>query len=236
MKQKELKAIIFDMDGVLVDSEPMHLVAVQKLMERYGVTYTEKENREFLGRKDVLIADVLIKRYSLPLTIDGFIDAKEEILSHLIRQQAVPLPGVKKVLSRACELGVPMAIASSATMRTIKLTVETLSIIQFFNYLCSGEEVEHSKPAPDVFLLAASRLGLAPASCMVIEDSQPGLIAANAAGMFSVAIPCAATAFQDHSMADLRLASLEELCIDEIFGDNFHAGGPLGGKSTDCRR
>lgn len=238
MHPHKLKAIIFDMDGVLVDSEPLHLLAVQTLLGRYGVSFGEEENKEFLGRKDLLIAQALIARHSLNLSDEEFIDIKEDILSSLIRKQAVVRPGVHEVLSSAQALAVPMAVASSATMRTIKLVVETLSIGHFFQLLCSGEDVTNGKPAPDIFLLAAKGLSVAPELCMVIEDGLPGLTGARAAGMYCVSIPCAATAYQDHSLADLRLASLEDLRVDEIFRYNSHAEGMDGqdSKNADSTR
>ena len=238
MQPQGLKAIIFDMDGVLVDSEPLHLLSVQTLLMQYGVSFSEEDNREFLGRKDVLIAQALIERHSLPLTTEELIDRKEEILFQLISDQAAARPGVFKVLQAAQALSVPMAIASSATMNTIKLVVKTLSIGHFFQCLCSGEDVTNGKPAPDIFLLAAKNLGVPERSCLVIEDGLPGLTAARAAGMYSVSIPCAATAHQDHSLADLRLSSLEELPVEKFFARNLLSGAKdmPDGTNTDCRR
>ena len=238
MYPEGLKAIIFDMDGVLVESEPLHLLSVQSLLSRYGVDYTEEENREFLGRKDLLIADALIKRHSLDLTVEGFIEAKEELLAELISTKGEARPGVYEVLEAAKSLGIPMAVASSATTLTIKLVVKTLAIEHYFSWLCSGDEVTNGKPAPDIYLLAANRLGVDPTKCLVVEDTITGLTAAKAAGMFSISIPCAATAYQDHSIADLKLSSLEQLSVEQIFGYNAQTKDTdrRDGKSFDCRR
>ncbi len=124
------------------------------------------------------------------------------------------------MLTQARAANIPTAVASSATSPTIQLVMKTLDIGHYFLHFCSGDEVANSKPAPDIFLLAAKRLNVSPESCMVIEDSLNGLKAAKAAGMYAVSIPCAATAHQDHSIADLRLASLNELHLGEIFGYN----------------
>ena len=123
-------------------------------------------------------------------------------------------------------------------MGTIDLVVDTLSIRSYFQFLCSGDEVTNGKPAPDIFLLAAERLAVAPESCMVIEDTFTGLTGARAAGMYCVSIPCAATAYQDHSIANLRLTSLENLSLDKFFGYNAQAGEMdfEDGKNIDRRR
>lgn len=208
-----IKALIFDMDGVIVDSEPLHLIAYQELFAKHELEYSEDENREFLGRKDVEMAGVLIERYQLPYTNEELVSAKEHILSRLLVERAVARPGLLSTLESAQACGLLMAVASSATLPTIELVMDTLKIRQYFHNLSSGDEVPRGKPAPDVFLLAAKRLGIAPEHCLVIEDTLNGLRAALAGGMFCVAIPCDATRHQDHSEADLRLQSLHELDI-----------------------
>ena len=216
-----LQAIIFDMDGVLVDSEPLHLLAMQKFLGQFGIEYDESDNREFLGRKDMVIAEILIERFKLPdMTPRKFVDFKEEILEDLMRNQGAARPGVYELLDRAKGTNVKMAVASSATLPTIKLVMEVLSIGDYFLKLCSGDQVKNGKPAPDIFLMAAQQIAVAPENCLVIEDTLNGLKAGKAAGMFCVSIPCAATAHQDHSIADLGLASIDQLPVEAIFGYN----------------
>jgi len=210
------RALIFDMDGVLVDSEPYHLMAYQELFKSFGLTYSEDENREFLGRKDLVIAEAIIRRYGLKATAQLIVDGKEKILERLLKEHSVPRPGLTAVLCQAEQLEMPMAVASSATLPTIQLVVDRLGITRYFKSLTSGDEVAFGKPAPDVFLLAASRLAIEPRFCLVVEDTDNGIRAAKAAGMFCVAIPCDATRHQDHSAADLVLNSLAELDLATI--------------------
>jgi HAD superfamily hydrolase (TIGR01509 family) len=217
MKIPRMKAVIFDMDGVLVDSEPLHLIAFQEFFKRFEISYTADDNKDFLGRKDTVIAEILKERFKLPMSPAAIVEAKEEILSRLLLEGAQPRPGVHSTLGTLTELTVPMAVASSATMPTIELVTRTLNIRKHFANLTSGDEVMHGKPSPDVYLLAAKRLGVAPENCLVVEDTINGIKAAKSAGMFCVAIPCEATAHQDHSLADLRLTSLEELPVADIF-------------------
>jgi HAD superfamily hydrolase (TIGR01509 family) len=211
-----VKGLILDMDGVIVDSEPLHLLAFQELFTKHGIGYTAEHNREFLGRKDIVIADILIKRFLLPETAEEFVENKESILKRLIVEQGAARPGLMKILELAKSLGLPMAVASSATMPTIHLVVDTLKIRPYFVSLTSGDEVEHGKPAPDVFLLAAKRLGIEPKDCLVIEDTLNGIKAAKAAGMHCIGIPCEATMHQDHSLADMQLKSLDEVDLQTL--------------------
>ncbi len=215
MNQFQIKALIFDMDGVLVDSEPCHLQAYQELLGRLGHPYTGEDNKEFLGRKDIVILGVLNERYRLDSTPEKLLLEKEAILARLL-STAVPRPGVIKTLQAAQKLGLPIAVASSATLPTIELVVDVLKIRSYFQTLTSGDEVAHGKPAPDVFLLAAERLGVLPENCLVIEDTFNGIKAAKAAGMYCVAIPCEVTRHQDHSAADKLLESMEELELNSF--------------------
>lgn len=203
------------MDGVLVDSEPYHLRAYQQLLRQFDIDYTEENNREFLGRTDQAIAKILIERHKLAISSRDFVESKELNLIGLLKEQAQPRPGVVAVLEQGKCLGLPMAVASSALFSTIELVVDTLKIRSYFDTLTSGEEVEHGKPAPDVFLLAAKRLAVEPSSCLVIEDTYNGILAAASAGMKCVAIACDATRHQDHSAADLQLGSMEDLDLAE---------------------
>ncbi len=211
----KLDALIFDMDGVLVDSEPLHLRAFQQMMQRYGHSWTEEENRRFLGQKDIEIAAIMIEELRMPLTPHSMVEEKEMILREIFKKELAPRPGLMTTLKTASTMSLPMAVASSATLPTIELVVDLLGIRSSFKTLTSGDEVPKGKPAPDVFLLAAKRLGAEPERCLVIEDTLNGIRAAKAAGMKCVAIPCDATRHEDHSLADLRLESLAHLNLSE---------------------
>ena len=214
-KMHQIKALIFDMDGVLIDSEPLHLLAYQECLKNFGVTFSEAENRPFLGRKDVELAEHLISQHGLPLDALQLVDKKEECLARLFFTKLEPMPGVVKLLQKAQSISLPCAVASSATLPTIKQVTQTLDIARYFQTLTSGDEVPHGKPAPDVYLLAAERIGVLPINCLVIEDSFNGVLAAKAAGMKCIAIPCPTTRHQDHSKADTILGTLESLNLDD---------------------
>ncbi len=224
MALQGIRALIFDMDGVIVDSEPLHLIAYQEFFGKFDIEYTAEHNREFLGCKDIAMAQILIDRHSLPETPAGMVHAKETILLRLLAGQAIARPGLSTILERAKTANLPLAIASSATLPTIHLVVDRLNIRPYFQTLTSGDEVQNGKPAPDVFLLAAERLGVEPESCLVIEDTLNGIRAAKAAQMMCIAIPCAETMHQDHSLADVRLTSLVEIEFNQAPDGSLSTG------------
>ncbi len=213
---KGVHAIVFDMDGVLIDSEPLHLLAYQKFLSEFGLTFLEQDNHNFLGMKDLDCAKHLVERHKLTITADEFVARKESVLHQLFLDELKVQPGVLQTLENAHKLNIPTVIASSATMPTIELVVELTGTRKYFRHLCSGDEVPNGKPAPDVFLLAAQRLGVKPSECLVIEDTFNGVCAAKAAGMMCIAIPCQATRHQDFAHADLVLASMEEVKLEEL--------------------
>ena len=204
-------AVVFDMDGVLVDSEPMHVDAMREVLRPYGIAYTDSENEEFFGFTDPEVFRVLRARYGLEPDDQALTRRRTVLLVGLARTRTVPMPGVPDVPTALHGLGYRLAVASSSALDVIRATVDVLGIAALFETLVSGLEVGRGKPAPDIFVETARRLGLAPRACLVIEDSRNGLLAAKAAGMACAVIPCPATRHEDFSEADWRLDALPEL-------------------------
>ena len=204
-------AVVFDMDGVLLDSEPIGYEAMRQVMTAQGAPYDEAENDEFVGRTTTESFRILRERRSLRPGIEELLRQFCEAKIRLIYESARPLPGVPDVLERVRAVGYRLALASSAELPIIAATVETLGLLGCFELRVSGEEVPRGKPAPDVFLEAARRLALAPRDCLVVEDSRNGLLAARAAGMRCAVVPCSATLGHDFTEADYRLRSLPDL-------------------------
>jgi len=204
-------AVVFDMDGVLVDSEPMHLDAMRELLRPYGIAYTDRENEEFFGFTDPEVFRALRARYGLEPDEHELTRRRAALLVELTRTRTVPMPGVPDVPTVLHGLGYRLAVASSSAPDVIRATVDVLGVAALFETLVSALEVGRGKPAPDVFVETARRLGVAPRRCLVVEDSRNGLRAAKAAGMACVAIPCPATRHEDFSEADFRLGALPDL-------------------------
>jgi len=204
-------AVIFDMDGVLVDSEPLGMEAMRRVMARQGVPYTEADNNEFVGRTTLEECRILKARHRLEADERDLTRQYVDILVDLIRERPRPMPGVPEVLADLGARGCRMALASSAEPVVIATNLDALDLGRFFEAIVSGTEVARGKPAPDVFLETAKRLGLPAPRCLVVEDSRNGLLAAKAAGMACAVIPCATTRHQDFREADYRLDTLSDL-------------------------
>jgi HAD superfamily hydrolase (TIGR01509 family) len=208
---RAVDAIIFDMDGVLVDSEPLHTRATKLLLADCGLDWDERESAEHIGLTDVESFAALKLRHELAGDPRDLAARWAKQTVALLQQHARPLPGVPSVplTLRAC--GYRLALASSSRPAVIAATLEAIGARQLFEVVVSGAEVPRGKPSPDVFLEAARRLDVPPARCLVIEDSRHGVTAARAAGMRCIAIPCGTTRHQDFTHASARLDALSEV-------------------------
>jgi len=180
-------------------------------MARYGLPYGEAENAEFLGRTTLDSCQILRERHRLPEAAETLADWYVEGMLEQIARGPIPMAGVPEVLRRIRAAGYRMALASSAEVRVIDANLTALGLRPLFDAVVSGTQVARGKPAPDVFLAAAERLGAPPATCLVVEDSRNGLLAAKAAGMRCAVVPCAHTRHQDFGECDHRLAALPDL-------------------------
>ncbi len=216
--KRRFDAIIWDMDGTLVYSELLHLSAYQQVLGAFGIEFSEQEYDQFAGATDAEIAAYLLQTHGnkLQLTAEQLLTAKEAAVAELIKKQVTLAPGVLHTLEKARSLGLRMAVASSSTLQTIELVLTSLNIRHFFEQIASGEEVAKSKPAPDVFELAALRLRVDKKRCLAFEDSKNGTRAAAAALMYCVAVPSPWTAHHDFSAANVIVAELDSFNLEGI--------------------
>lgn len=197
-----LRSIIFDMDGVLVNSEPVHYRAYLMALEPWGKTFSYEEYKNYIGTVNAVILDGLIRKFGLPVTRDEFNEMMKEKKAYLYERDGYPgIDGVPDMLKCLKEAGYLLAVASSSPYENIIKATKALGICQYFDVLVSGESVEHPKPAPDVFLKAAGALGTAPEDCLVVEDSCHGVHAAKNAGMASIGFVNPDSGDQDLSCA-----------------------------------
>jgi HAD superfamily hydrolase (TIGR01509 family) len=199
------------MDGVLIDSEPIHFDAMRQLLADRGATYSPDLEGSFVGCTEREVFRIVKAHYGLgEPEADLAADWVARVVARLARP-LTPMAGVPGVLHTLRDAGIRLALASSSAPPIVAATLKGLGVAELFEVTVSGHEVTHGKPAPDIFLEAARRLGLPAGDCVVVEDSFNGLSAAVAAGIRCVAIPCHSTAGHDFSRADARLVSLRDL-------------------------
>jgi len=206
-----IAAIIFDLDGVLMDSEPFHLRATRFALGDRAQSYTERDNQAFFGATDAEMFRVLRILFDLDASTDELALRKREHLVFLIRTEGRGLPGVPEIPLRFREAGLRLGLVSASARPVIDAVLETVGLSGAFETVVSGDEVARGKPAPDGYLMAARRLAVDPGQCFVVEDTRNGVLAAKAAGMTVAAVPGPATIHEDFSPADLILPSLEAL-------------------------
>lgn len=213
-----MKAILFDMDGVLVDSEPQHYKALNRMLqETQGFTLNWEQYARFIGTTNDKMWQILEDERPMQGTREtrqaAFADARDTI----DREEGFfPVPGAPKLVRALQEKGAVLAVASSSSPDLIRMTLQGLGILDCFSLLVSGEQVQNPKPAPDIFLLAARLLGRSPADCLVVEDSTAGVRAAKAAGMACAALANPNSGTQDLAPADCILPAFDEGALAEI--------------------
>ncbi|MGW0394340.1 HAD family hydrolase [Streptomyces sp. NPDC003042] len=183
-------SVIFDLDGTLVDSEPNYYASGRLVLERHGVCdFTWEQHARFVGIGTLETLEILKERYGLPAPVEQLLAEQNAAYLELARARTEAYPQMRKFVERLHAQGVPMAVASGSSREAIDAVLEGTGLDVLLTTVVSAEEVAHGKPAPDVFLEAARRLGAVPADCVVVEDAAPGAVAARAAGMSCMAIP-----------------------------------------------
>jgi HAD superfamily hydrolase (TIGR01509 family) len=178
-----LAAVVFDMDGVLIDSEPLHYAVLTDLLAGAGVQFSRAENEEFLGTTTEQTLATLIARHHLPNTYAHYAQQYDAGVLRILAKPHAPQPGVAALIARIRGLDLRVGLASSSRRGWIDATLRSLNLSDAFDAIVSGDDVAHGKPDPEIYLLAATRLGVAPERCVAIEDAPNGVTSARAAGM-----------------------------------------------------
>ena len=183
------RAVLWDMDGTLIDTEELHWISWRDTMAKEGKSITREQFLSSFGQRN----DSAIPRWlgvaATPERINRISWAKDELFRQLVRKNGIsPLPGVKNWVHRLHERGWLQAIASSAPRANIEVVLEALAATHCFQGIVSAEDVRRGKPDPEVYLTAASRVGVSPHSCVVVEDAAAGVEGARSAGMPSIGV------------------------------------------------
>ncbi|MFG2983771.1 HAD family hydrolase [Streptomyces sp. NPDC048258] len=199
-------SVIFDLDGTLVDSEPNYYESGRRTLQRHGVPdFTWEQHSRFIGIGTLETLEILKARYGIRAPVEQLLAEQNAAYLELARAGTEAFPEMRKFVERLHAEGVPMAVASGSSREAIDAVLAGTGLDALLTTAVSAEEVAHGKPAPDVFLEAARRLGARPADCVVVEDAAPGARAAHAAGMACVAIPYVTDTAHDPAFADAGL-------------------------------
>lgn len=183
------RAVLWDMDGTLVDSEKLHWTAWRKTMANEGIAITHEQFLSSFGRRNDSIIDLWLGASSTPERIERIGNAKEELYRRLVRRDGISaLPGAASWLQWLHKHGWRQAVASAAPRANIETILEALSVTHFFQGIVSAEDVQKGKPDPEVYLLAAERVGTSPDRCIVVEDAVAGVEGARRAGMRNIGV------------------------------------------------
>ena len=198
-----LKSVIFDMDGVIVDSEPLHIMAERDTLEPYGVEITDEELQSYMGRTPKILLENIIQKYHLSVSIEEIYYLHRKTLLNYYREEVIPIPGALDLIHCLYRSGIDLALASSSDVELIESVLDKFSLNSFFKVVVSGEHVACAKPCPDIFLEVLKQLKCQAQECVVIEDSRAGVQAAKAA-----MIPCVGFRSPNSKNQDLQEAQL----------------------------
>jgi pseudouridine-5'-monophosphatase len=205
-------AIIFDLDGTLLDTEPLYTQAAQKVLDPYGHTYTMELKRRVMGGDSMLSAQITIDEFDLPMQAKSFLAEREQYLAELF-PNAAEIPGAGDFLRLLHETGINAGLATSSHQHLCDLKINHRIWRDTLKVVVCGDDVAlaRSKPEPDIFLLCAQRMGVDPSKTIAFEDSRNGILAAKAAGMTVIAVESPYTEPEDLADADLSIADYRAL-------------------------
>ena len=216
-EENVMKAVIFDMDGVLIDSQPYHFKADIETMSEYGVVKDQKFYEKFAGTLTSDRMRILKDLFKLDIPVEEMVKKREDmILEIMAREDIKPVSGIPEFLKSIKNRGLKTAVASSSGYDLIGLILSRLGISEYFDSITSGNDVKRGKPSPDIFLLAAERIGAEPSECLVVEDSENGVRAAKAAGMTALGYVNPTSGNQCLDMADAVTDDFRKVDINDF--------------------
>lgn len=209
-----MKAVIFDMDGVIIDSEPIHFEVDIQTMRDFGCSISKEELNKYVGTTNEYMYTDIKNNYKIDKSVEEIINYRSEMAKRkVIESDLMPIEGIKELLNDLKDKNIPTAIASSSPRDFIEVVVSKFELDNYFSCILSGEEVENGKPAPDIYVETAKKLGIPSEECIVIEDSKNGVLAAKKAGMKCIGFKNVNSGEQDLSKADCIVNSIVDINI-----------------------
>ena len=205
-----LKAVLFDMDGLMFNSEEIYYAASEEVARRRGKVYTKEIDRMIMGTSTEFSMNTIIRELGLTDTWQALGDETQEVYRSLLPTMLKPMPGLMELLEFLDENSIPRAIATSTNRDLMEKTLSIYNLKPRFHKTVTGSDITHSKPHPEIYLKAAEALGVPPENCMVLEDSSNGCRAGKNAGAYVVAVPAEHSQGQDFSFVDFVANTLAD--------------------------
>jgi beta-phosphoglucomutase family hydrolase len=222
-----IRAVIFDLDGVIVESENAHIEAEKQTLQRYGVQISADELHEYTGTTAQVMFTELIRKYKLKTTFEEMFQQKEKTFFKLLEKDAEPTKGIITLLRELKSKRIKLAIGSSSTKKQINYVLNKLKIEDLFDSVIGAEDITRSKPDPEIFLKAAKELQAEPRECLVVEDSKLGVEAAKRAHMKCLGYRNPDSGNQDLSKADMITDDFSKLNVATLlYRKTYHILSP----------
>ena len=213
-----LKAIIFDMDGVIIDSEPIHTEIAIAVMRDFGGNPTYEEiNDDFIGTTNREMWETLKERHKMDATVDQLLERHREYKMKRFFEEPVPaIDGIESLIRQARSRGLKIALATSSPKYFAEHILRSAGLFEYFDSLVTADDISRGKPDPEIYLKAAQALDLDPASCIALEDAFLGIKSAKDAGMRVIAYRNPNSGNQDTRQADFVVSSIKDIKLDEL--------------------
>lgn len=214
-----MEAFIFDMDGVIIDSEPLHSRVKMETFAHFGLPFDEGDLAQYMGRTSVdIFSDVLKKEHRTDVSVQEIVNYKHAHYLELAVGGALEaIPGSLELIARLRAAGVPLALATSSWRRVVDAILVQFDLTEAFASVISGSELPKSKPDPAIYRLSAEALGVDPRKCVVLEDTAAGVAAAKGAGMYCIGFRSPHSGVQDLSCADEIVDDLATIDVAKLF-------------------
>jgi len=212
------RAVVFDLDGLMFNTEELYVDVGAELLRRRGHEFTEELLDQMMGRPSRVALQIMIDTHTLRATVEELLAETDEIFPEILRTRLAPMPGLVELLEALERQNIPKGIATSSRRSFVERVLAKFDYQPRFSPILTSEDIAEGKPHPEIYLKAAARLGIPPAEMLVLEDSQNGCRAAVAAGAITVAVPGAHSRRHDFSGAALVADSLADPRIYERLG------------------
>jgi HAD superfamily hydrolase (TIGR01509 family) len=213
-----MRAVVFDMDGLMFNTEDVYTAVGTRLLERRGQEFTAELKNKVMGRRPQPAFEMMIRHCNLLETWQELVAESNQLFLGLLADRLAPMPGLMQLLDALERAGIPKAIGTSSSRELVVACLQPFQLAERFQFILTAEGITHGKPHPEIYLTAARRFGISPAEMIVLEDSQNGCLAAAAAGAVTVAVPGEHSRGHDFSSASLVVDSLADRRLYEAMG------------------